>query len=75
METLKYRKGDRVEHPKAKKWGTGTVLEDCRGKHLCVCFDLGGYKVLSTDGLSLSVVGRRRYLNISKGKDRGLKNK
>ena len=69
METLKYRKGDRVEHPKAKWWGTGTVLEDCQGKHLCVRFDLVGHKVLSIEGLRLSLVGRRPNRKFSTGKD------
>ncbi len=73
METPKYRKGIRVEYPKAKQWGTGTVLEDCEGKNIHVRFDRGGHKILPTEGLNLTRVGRRRYLNISTGKDRGLK--
>jgi len=69
METPKYRKGDRVKYPKEKKWGTGTVLENCQGKHLRVCFDLVGHKVLSIEGLSLSFVGRRPNWRFSTGKD------
>ena len=48
--------------------GIGYGFRDRQGKYLYVCFDLGGHKVLSTEGLSSSIVGKMENLNFSTGK-------
>ena len=51
-----YRKGDRVRHPKAEKWGLGEVLARSNGRDVKVFFVGVGYKVLSLTYVHLEKV-------------------
>ena len=52
---MKYRKGERVQHPVKLDWGIGEVFADCAGNVLNVFFSNAGEKSIS---LSLACSAR-----------------